>query len=225
MWTSRNSNVNTRISKKSGKRKKRRCRARPASRKNWSAPSRNSKRRDARVIYREWRNCSTEEFRNLRRNSLRLPPPQPLPAGGRGALFPLPLREGARGRGQHRHKSLFAPASPKMKSPKWFHAGPASRFPSWSRVRRKSCCAWSRRWDSAWSVRVRRSPPCRTLFDVRARACPIPTARSVPSCFWVRPASAKPNCANRWPHFYSIPRMRWCALICLNTWRSIQWRG
>ena len=45
----------------------------------------------------------------------------------------------------------------------------------------------------------------------RGPACPIRIARAARSCFWARPAWARPSCAKRWRSSCSTPAMRWCA--------------
>ena len=60
------------------------------------------------------------------------------------------------GRRDRSPRSWCATRSPKRKSPKWCPSGPAFPSPRCSRARRKSCCAWKRRWASAWSARTRR---------------------------------------------------------------------
>jgi hypothetical protein len=46
---------------------------------------------------------------------------------------------------------------------------------------------------------------CPTPSAARAPACPIRTARTVPSCSSAPPASARPSCARRWPNSCSTP--------------------
>ena len=66
---STSSSANTRISKKSGKRKRPRCRARRTSRKSSSERVSSSKRRNAPAIWRACRNCSTGAFPSWKNSS------------------------------------------------------------------------------------------------------------------------------------------------------------
>ena len=53
-------------------------------------------------------------------------------------------------------RNWCATASPRKRSPRWSPSGPAFPCPRCSKARRTSCCAWKRRWASAWSARPRR---------------------------------------------------------------------
>ncbi len=80
-----------------------------------------------------------------------------------------------------------------------------------SKASATSCCAWKTRCITASSARTRPYARSPMRSAVRARACPIRTGRTARSCSWVRPASARPNCARRWPSSCSIRATRWCA--------------
>ena len=57
---------------------------------------------------------------------------------------------------------------------------------------------------------------------VRGPGFRIRTGRSARSCSWDRPASARPNCARRWPGSCSTTRAPCCGSTCRSTWRSIR---
>ena len=54
-------------------------------------------------------------------------------------------------------RSCCATRSPRRRSPRWCRSGPASRSPRCWRASARSCCAWRRRCTSAWSARTRPS--------------------------------------------------------------------
>src|SRR6056297_63216 len=136
-------------------------------------------------------------------------------------------RSGWRPRASRRRakRACCATASRTRKSPRWCRSGRASRCRACSKASATSCCAWRRRWRSASSARPRRCSRCPTPFAARAPGSRTRTARSALSCFWGRPASARPSCARRWPSSCSTPRTRWCASTCRSSWRSTPWRG
>ena len=78
-------------------------------------------------------------------------------------------------------------------SPRSCRAGPA--FPSTAcwKASARSCCAWRRRWPSAWSASARRWRRSRRPCGARAPACRIRTGRSARSSSWAPPASARPS--------------------------------
>ena len=59
----------------------------------------------------------------------------------------------------------------------------------------------------------------------RAPACPIRTGRTARSCSSAPPASARPSCARRSPNSCSTPKRRWSASTCPSSWRSTRSRG
>ncbi len=137
-------------------------------------------------------------------------------------------RPGAHGRAAVRQDSRAGEAARRRRRP------PSRRTPSWcatghrggdrrgglevdrhsrsrrcSKARRKSCCAWKRRWrkrvvgqDEAVRIVVQCHPP------LARRACPIRAGRTARSCSSGPPASARPSCARRWRNSCSTPKRR-----------------
>jgi ATP-dependent Clp protease ATP-binding subunit ClpB len=101
--------------------------------------------------------------------------------------------------------------SPRRKSPRWFRAGPGFRCPRCWKASATSCCAWKTRCMRAWLARTKQCARWPMPSVVRAPAFPTRTARTVLSCSWGPPASARPSCARRWPSSCSIPPTPWCA--------------
>ena len=167
-------------SKKCGRRKKLRCKARPVSRKNWSVLAWNWRRRIAHKIWRVCPSCNTARFLSWK-----------------SALLSLPMRSSQR-------RACCVTRSPKRKSLKWFPSGPASRYRRCWKAKKTSCCAWKSRWASAWWVNAKRSAPCPMPSVVRVPVFQIRIVPMVHFYFLDQPASAKPSCAKHWPSSCSI---------------------
>ncbi len=95
-----------------------------------------------------------------------------------------------------------------------------------ARARRRSCCAWKRRWRSAWSARTRR---VRIVSDAirRSRAGlsdPQPPERLVPV---PRPHRRRQDRALQGARRIPVRHRgrAWCASTCPSSWRSTRWRG
>ena len=71
----------------------------------------------------------------------------------------------------------------------------------------------------------RRSAPCPMPSGARAPGCTTRIVRSAASCFWGRPASARPNWRVPSPNSCSTTSRPWCGSTCPSTRRSTRCRA
>ena len=96
-------------------------------------------------------------------------------------------------------------------SPKSSPNGRACRSRAWSKARCRNCCKWKTICAGASSARKTLWSPWLMPCAAVAPGCPTRIGLWVRSCFWGRPASAKPNWRALWPSFCSTTSAPWCA--------------
>lgn len=145
--------------KRSGSRKKPRCRVQLISRKRWNALAWILKQPDVPATYSEWLNCSMARYPSWK-----------------GSWTWLP-------RWKCRKPACYATRSLRRKSPGSYPSGPVSRYPRCWKVKKTSYCAWKMQLASVLLASMKQSVPFPMRFGVRVPVLLILTGRTVHSCF------------------------------------------